>query len=141
MIEEWIDAIGYDGLYEVSNLGRVKSVGRLVNNGGSGRWVKEKVLNLCKDKKGGRLTVTLSINNVKTRMAVSTLVYFSFNKDKNYLDNTYCVMHKDKIQDNNRLDNLVLTKISVSHSINFKKGLLPHLAENNKILAQKRKLK
>jgi len=39
--EEWIDIMGFDGIYEVSNYGRVKSVGRWVgaNNGGE-RWVK-----------------------------------------------------------------------------------------------------
>ena len=31
--EEWIDAIGFDGIYQVSNLGRVKTLGRWVRNG------------------------------------------------------------------------------------------------------------
>ena len=40
-------------------------------------------------------------------------------------------MHIDKIKSNNKLNNLRIEKISKSHIINFKKGLLPHLKINN----------
>lgn len=32
MIEEWRSVVGYEGLYEVSNLGRVKSVSRVMTS-------------------------------------------------------------------------------------------------------------
>lgn len=41
MQEIWKDIKGYEGLYQVSNLGRVKSVDRI---DGIGRYKKEKVL-------------------------------------------------------------------------------------------------
>ena len=33
-MEEWRDVVGYEGMYQVSNLGNVKSVQRLVWNPG-----------------------------------------------------------------------------------------------------------
>ena len=41
MIEEWKDIIGYEGLYQISNLGRVKSLSR-VYVCGNGRTVNKK---------------------------------------------------------------------------------------------------
>lgn len=44
--EVWVDVYGYDGIYEVSNLGRVKSLERYVSNGRGGKMsVKERILN------------------------------------------------------------------------------------------------
>lgn len=40
-------------------------------------------------------------------------------------------MHKNKNQSDNRLINLEKTTISKSHSMNWEKGLLGHLKENN----------
>jgi len=40
--EKWVDVYGYDGVYSVSNLGRVKSETRYVNNGKGGRLVLKK---------------------------------------------------------------------------------------------------
>jgi hypothetical protein len=60
--EIWVDAIYYDGSYSVSNLGRVKSEQRVVNNGSSGgRLVKERILSQAKNNKDNRLGVNLSI--------------------------------------------------------------------------------
>lgn len=49
MIEEWRPVVGYEGLYEVSNLGRVKSL-HSRNKGG---------IRALKTKKKGYLAVTL----------------------------------------------------------------------------------
>ena len=49
--EEWIDALGFDGIYQVSNYGRVKTLGRWVSNGKSERWVKERIRKLYIRKK------------------------------------------------------------------------------------------
>lgn len=43
MEEIWKPIAGYEGYYEVSNLGRVKSVERHVKQGNSTRYVKEKI--------------------------------------------------------------------------------------------------
>lgn len=59
MKEEWrdigiIDGIDYTGLYQCSNIGRVKSLERKVicSKKGHFRTVKEKILSICNDKDG-----------------------------------------------------------------------------------------
>ena len=42
-MKKWIDALGFDGIYEVSNYGRIKSLGRYVNIRNGQRWVKERI--------------------------------------------------------------------------------------------------
>ena len=52
MIEQWKSIKGYEGCYEVSNLGRVKSVKRYVRKHDGIRTVKERVLKQCYDEDG-----------------------------------------------------------------------------------------
>lgn len=57
-IEVWKDIKGYEGLYQISNLGNVKSLSRKVPNcnqtgfTGSFKIIKEKILKPKKDRKG-----------------------------------------------------------------------------------------
>lgn len=44
MTERWKDVPGYSGLYQVSDLGHVKSLGRWVNSNGGKRYVRERIL-------------------------------------------------------------------------------------------------
>jgi len=123
--EIWVDVLYYDGSYSVSNLGRVKSEQRIVNNGtSSGRIVNERMLSQAKNNQDNRLAVNLSINNKPNTHDVSVLVWESFNGEK---PEGKVVTHKNKDQRDNRLCNLILTTWSESHSINFRLGLLPHL--------------
>jgi len=128
--EDWIDALGFDGIYQVSNFGRVKTLGRWVSNGKSERWVKERIRKLYTGK-DGRITMIFNYENKKTSVNLPALIYFSFYPEKKYLDRTYCVAHINKILNDNRLENLILIKISDSHKINHIEKLLPHLKKNN----------
>lgn len=57
--EVWKDIYGYEGLYQVSNYGRVKSVEKIVKGkSGSERLLKEMILKQREDK-GGYLIVSL----------------------------------------------------------------------------------
>lgn len=61
--ERWKDVVGYEGLYQVSNLGRVKSVDRLTTDkNGRTYTVKGKILN--QSKVGDYLRVSLYTNNI-----------------------------------------------------------------------------
>ena len=128
--EEWIDALGFDGIYQVSNYGRVKTLGRWVSNGKSERWVKERIRKLYTGK-DGRITMIFNYQNIATSVNLPAIIYFSFNPEKRYLDKTYCVAHINKILNDNCLENLILIKISDSHKINNIENLLPHLKINN----------
>lgn len=101
--EIWIDVFGFDGLYEVSNLGRVKSVGRFVKTcGGGERWNKERIL-----RQGNKTRcVTLSIECKPYSFTVQRLVYESFNQDFVDEKNNEVVERINKIKDDNRLENL-----------------------------------
>lgn len=51
MDEIWMDIIDYEGLYQVSNLGRVKSLDRTINTKTGTRKVKGKIMTPAKDGK------------------------------------------------------------------------------------------
>ena len=58
-MEDWRPVVGYEGLYSVSNLGRVRSEDRIVTAGvGRVRHQSERILKPGSDR-GGYLIVTL----------------------------------------------------------------------------------
>jgi hypothetical protein len=120
--EEWVDVIGYDGYYEVSNKGRVKSLTRKVSARYGEITVKGRILkgSIRKSKNGNHYhMMNLSMENVARKYFVSQLVYCSFNNI--YLDDYRHkgveVCHLDKICLNNNLSNLSLETLTVSHSL------------------------
>ena len=105
MEEIWVDIEGYEGIYQVSNLGRVKSLERSVRNNinGGERIVKERILKLWSDK-GGYLLITLcDKNRVKHKERVHRLVAKAFIPNP---DNLPQVNHKDECKTNNCVYNL-----------------------------------
>lgn len=92
MEEIFIDIKGYEGLYQINNLGRIKSL-----------WYgKEKILKLGKDK-DGYLKVNLCKNRKTKHFLVHRLVANAFIPNPN---GYRCVNHKDEDKTNNRVDNL-----------------------------------
>lgn len=54
-IEDWVDVAGYEGRYQVSNLGRIKSLARLrLGKRGCSVAVKEQIMSLNTKKDTGR---------------------------------------------------------------------------------------
>lgn len=106
-IEIWKPVIGYEGLYECSNLGRVRSLDRY---DGRGWWIKGRILKqeLCKN---GGLRVTL-YKHTKTRFLVHRLVAEAFIPNPNNLPEI------DHIN-TNRTDNTVW--LNQDGSVNYKK--------------------
>lgn len=107
--EEWRDIEGYEGIYQVSNMGRIKSLERKVNIGnGKQRKVRERIMRL-KDNQKGYLHVDLSVNGCAKTYKVHRLVAIAFIDNP---DNLAEVNHIDEIKSNNRADNLEwVTKI------------------------------
>lgn len=88
MIEEWKDIPSYPGMYEVSNLGRVRRNG--------------KILKPIKDRYG-YLLVNLYKNGIVRKFLVHRLVALAFLPNPQNLPQ---VNHKDENKTNNCLDNL-----------------------------------
>jgi hypothetical protein len=130
--EIWVDMFGFDGVYEVSNLGRIKSIARTVlKSNGVEMFVKERIRkqSLMKD---GRLSCNASTNGINTTLNLQAIIYLSFNSKAEYDVTKQCVMHIDKLKSNNKLSNLKIESISKSHKVNFEKGLTDHLTERGK---------
>ena len=107
MEEIWKDIKGYEGLYQISNLGNVKTFNYRGKN-------KVKLLKHSLDKDGyHRVTLYDKDKNIK-RFAVHRLVCLAF------LENPYnypIVNHIDEDKDNNNLSNLEWC--TYSYSVNY----------------------
>lgn len=115
-MEIWKDVKGYEGLYQVSNLGRVKGL-PFFKTGVKGYLMKERIL-----KPGiteGYARVVLTKNGVRTTMKVHRLVAAAFLGEQKGL----CVNHIDSNRSNNNINNLEW----VTHLENIR-----HARENNR---------
>ena len=102
-MEIWKDVVGYEGYYQVSNLGRVKSLDRVITNKmGVVRNLNGFVKKLTPGD-NGYMGVTLSRNGKYTRRYVHRLVAEAFIPNKEKLP---FINHKDENKDNNHVDNL-----------------------------------
>ena len=100
--EYWKPVVGYEGLYEVSNWGRVKSLRRLITNQYNSFYIEEKILKNWKNSKGYCL-VTLSKNGTYKKFQVHRLVALHFLPNPSNLPE---VNHKDENPQNNIVSNL-----------------------------------
>lgn len=113
MKEIWKDIEGYEGLYQVSNLGRVKSLPTQRNIGWANYTSKEKILKQCKNKYG-YLTVCLHKGDSQKLHRVHRLVAIAFIDNPNGYK---CVNHKDEDKTNNNISNLEFC--SYSYNVNY----------------------
>lgn len=106
MEEIWKPIPGYEGLYEVSNLGRVKRLGReYVDSRGGKRAIETKIMSQFESKtRGGYLYVSLIKDRKKSCMRVHRLVARAFLGEPPTEDHQ--VDHIDGDRTNNRIDNL-----------------------------------
>lgn len=103
--EIWKPVRGYEGLYEVSNFGRVKSLKRVVNSHpvNCKRTLPEKIRTGRLNKKLGYMMISLSVGNVNKQNYIHRLVAEAFVPNPN---NYPMVNHKDEDKANNSVDNL-----------------------------------
>lgn len=106
MTEEWRDIAGYEGFYQVSNLGRVRSADRLINTVyGAKRRMYGRVLKPKLNKsRGDYCVVFLSVDGVAKNRYVHQLVLEAFIGPRPGPNYQCC--HADRNPQNNRLDNL-----------------------------------
>ncbi len=104
MEEIWKPVVGYEGMYEVSNLGRVKSLNRTVKNNGSLVLRKERILKPAVSS-GWYFTIVLNNGDKlkKKTTRIHRLVATAFIKNEL---NKPCVNHIDNNPLNNNVSNL-----------------------------------
>ena len=103
MEEIWKDIKGYEGLYQVSNLGRVKSLERTVRGcSNSTRVLNEKILK-PQLKKNGYYYVSLWYDRKEYSETVHRLVAMAFLPNP---DNLPFINHKSEIRTQNNVENL-----------------------------------
>lgn len=115
MEEIWIDIKGYEGLYQVSNLGRVRSLTRIIYDEKNDRkyLLNGKILNQF-DNGRGYMTVHLRKKNRRCVKYVHRLVAEAFLN--NYNENK-TINHRDFNTKNNNVNNLECC--SLKENINY----------------------
>jgi len=129
--EIWKQIKNYEGLYEVSSLGRVKSMVKVKSGKRPSRGFycgKERIMNPGDNGKG-YLFVNLSKNKKSNRYYVHRLVAENFIKND---ERKRCVNHKDCDKSNNKLSNLEWVTEYENSIHSYNAGRLSHLAEARK---------
>jgi hypothetical protein len=108
-LEQWRPVAGYEGLYEVSNAGRVKSLERLVSNV-RGVYTRPAQLIKLHRNSGGYVTASLYINGNRKTYSVHFLVAQAFLRPcpggyGNRIGD-YTIDHINRIKSDNRVENL-----------------------------------
>ena len=118
-VECFLPVVGYEGLYEVSNLGRIKSLRKKIMNNGVLSERKEIILAKRKDG-SGYPQVYLYNNNHKISIKVHKIVYETYIGS---IDKKLQINHLNGIKDDNRIENLeqITAKENVNHSFNVLK--------------------
>lgn len=104
-MEEWRDIEGYEGIYQISNYGRVKRLDTIIHTAikyVSKRAIKGGVLKLSSNNRGYK-TVMLSNSVKRKKYFVHRLVAKAFIENPN---NYPVVNHKDENPSNNMVENL-----------------------------------
>lgn len=101
--EEWKNIVGYDGMYQVSNMGRVKSMKRYLTFGKTFRIVTEKIRKIMLYSNGYCFVQFSDIHKVKLAIMIHRLVatHFIDNPEKKPQVN-----HKKGIKTDNRFHQL-----------------------------------
>lgn len=103
MQELWKPVLDYDGLYEVSNLGRVRSIRRYVNTARGKRFKSEHYLAPSLNKKTGYYSVCLAKDGGKRSVLLHYLVASAFIGNR---PDGCQVNHKNEDKSDNRAENL-----------------------------------
>lgn len=129
MIEEWKDISNYEGLYKISDLGRVKS---LYRKDKSGVVRAEKIKSTFYDGQGYEI-ISLSKNGIKKTFRIHRLVAMAFIPNP---DNKPEVNHIDE----NKAKNCAYNLEWVSKSENMRhNGLCGRIANKNRINSKSKK--
>jgi len=116
--EEWRHVCGWEGMYKVSSLGRMRRLAKLKKNGLNGELLPEKIMHQMKNEKG-YLYVELWKNNIRKVNKVHKLVGIAFISNP---ENKATINHKDFIKGNNIYSNLEWMTFEENFAHAFKNG-------------------
>lgn len=102
-IEEWTDIKGYEGVYQVSNLGRIKRFSFFKNIRSNGKQYVEEHILKGRKRKDRYIVVGLCVNSVCKIHLVHRLVANAFIPNP---QNFPHINHKDENKSNNKVCNL-----------------------------------
>jgi hypothetical protein len=119
MKETWVDIEGYEELYSISTLGRVKSLERYRQNHGRLQKVESKIKSTRKDKQGYVLLDLYKDNKPKT-VRVHRIVAEAFIPNPN---NKETVNHIDGDKSNNNINNLEWASAKEQNEHFYKRNL------------------
>lgn len=137
VMEIWKDIKGYEGYYQVSNLGRVKSLNTRLKYRYGYRTRKGRILKPSISHKG-YFKITLSKNNKSRNATIHRTVAQAFIPNP---ENKPCTNHKNGIKTDNRVENLEWCTISENTQHAYDTGLKvtsEKLKEINRIRVSKR---
>ena len=117
--EVWKDVVGYEGYYQVSNLGRVKSVERLIEYKDGRKRLYPSVFINDRDKEGFSRITTLKKDNKGKTFSVHGLVMRAFIGDS---PKGFEICHIDGNYKNNSLNNLRYDTTSENRIDNYRYG-------------------
>ena len=120
--EIWENIYLKDYQYQISNLGRVKSLPRYVSNHTGKLLVKEKILKLGTNHKGYKVAY-ISHNGIQKTIPVHRLVALAFIPNN---ENLPQINHKDGNKENNHVNNLEWCDNSYNQLHAYKNGLNHH---------------
>ena len=126
-METWKDVKGYEGLYQVSNLGRVRSLGRICN--GKSNSVNRKRSRILTQEvtRFGYCRVRLySSDGISKHYQTHRMVVEAFIRP---LKNDEQVNHINEIKTDNRLENLEICNAEYNCNYGMRNA---HLSEKNK---------
>lgn len=118
-MEIWKDIKGYEGLYQVSNTGKIKSLERLRRNHSKTQLVEEKIKNARKDPQGYLMLDLYKDNKPKT-IRVHRLVAETFISNPDEKDT---VNHIDGNKENNDISNLEWSTFEEQNNHFYKNNL------------------
>ncbi|HEY9047144.1 MAG TPA: NUMOD4 domain-containing protein [Ohtaekwangia sp.] len=146
--EKWKDIPGFEGLYRISNYGRVKSVPRerVMNSPHGGVYMSKEMIRKSKldvklNKTIGQNLYTLLITLYKEgriyHFSVARLVYYTFGKAFDLDDHSIYISYNDHDGRNVHISNLVKTDIQTIKLLSYEKGrAVSHLSVLSKPVTQ-----